>query len=375
MSYTARLYTAHSGNWISGASSSPFNSAPDSFVIGTTKPTAANTGIAATGLSTGSLAVVNGDLTIDDAYLSAKSPLSKLWVKGSVLFTASTAATLTDCYIEGPSGFTAGSPPHEVCVRARSTSTPTTAVLNLTRCTITCKQPDVGLSSAAGERLGTLTRCDISLGSDGLDWWSNAPLVYGCYIHDFTFWAHDPKHTNDPTHPGWSHNDAIQFNGNMAGGYIVGNNIVQAASTSYGDFSTLSSQYDANGYWGRCVIMTPNAGNVTGLQITDNWMLGGDSQVYLAQQSGGAYNSGNSFTARRNRHSYAMHHWGPYGGSYVGNIYVWDNGMTAQTTTDVVNSTNLFDTDQATPANLRGTSIPPVTLVSGANQYKSSVQF
>jgi len=367
------------GHWWRGVVQGPsFNTVAVPFIYGTTRPDTTNTGLAVNGLTTADLTVAGTpDLTINDAYVTAHgSTLDKLWVKGHINFTASSPVTITNSQIEGRA-FT-GTAPYDAIVHARSTSTPVSATLSFTNCVIKAVQPDVGICTAMGERLGHFDRCDLSLGSDIIDFWwttgdSGTKSIRGCYLHDFSFWANDPKHTNDSVHPGWSHSDAIQ----MSGGdniLIEGNNIQHFAASGVGDYATLvgTGNY-TNGAYGGCVMITPSGYTVTNLNIKNNWIHGGEGQIHLAVQSGGSYNSGNTMTCTGNRHGVDAHAAGPYSGNYNHIFYVWDNGMTSQAPTDVVSGA-VYDTTPDVPAALRGTPLPAVQYISGATEYQSIYQ-
>lgn len=362
------------GYWWSGATKlSPWSSGSGDFTLGTTKPDATNTGLNVLGLTTAALTVINGDLTINDAYVTANGNVAdRLWVKGHLIFSATTPVTVTNSRIEGRT-FT-GSAPWDGIVHARSTGTPTTARIHFTNCIITAIQPDVGISTVVGERVGDLYRCDLSLGSDILDLWgpTNNRNVRGCYFHDYSFWDNDAKHASDSVHPYWSHSDAIQIS---AGDNILieGNHFEHYAAAGIGGYATLvgTANY-SNAAYGGVVIMTPTGTPVTNVVAKNNWVHGGDAQIHLALQSGGTANTGNSFTATGNRHGYNSHPWGPYSGNYLRQFYAWDNGMMPSNTGIV--SACTFDTTSDVPTGLRGTALPAVTFSSGANQYQCSYQ-
>lgn len=372
---SGQLCTARAdGYWWNGGTrlSLYTTSSGDGFVLGTTKPTAANTGLGVLGLSAGDLTVINGDFTLDDSYVSAHAVggvIDRLYVKGFLNFTASTTTTLTNSRIEGRT-FT-GKAPQEFVVRARNYSSG--ALLNLTNCEVTLVQPDVGISTIGGERLGSLYRCDISMGSDLIDYWDcrNDVSVRGCFIHDYTFWANDPQRVNDPVHPGWAHTDGIQISGSTKTITIEGNHFQHYAAQVADYDALIANPTYTNAAYGGVIIMTPTV-NINGVAIDNNWIHGGDAQVHLATQSGGSFNTGNGFTASGNRHGYNSHPWGPYGGNYSRQFYAWDAGMMPSNTGIVTGAT--WDTTADVPAALRGTPMPAVTFSSGANQYQCSYQ-
>jgi hypothetical protein len=316
---------------------------PTGFTLGTTKPGAANTGLNVLGLTTADLTIINGDLNITDATITSHGSTTwdKYWVKGHIVMTATQPVYIKNSLVQGRT-FTVGSPPYDAIVHARSTSKPATAVINFDNCKITCIQPDTYLSTAAGERLGYFHRCDISLGSDGVDYWSPAvPNVEGSYFHDHTVWKNDSKHTSDGTHPGWSHNDFIQNSGSN-GGHIKGNYFDIHFNRQYGDYQTFINGDGhgsfPNGNYGSGVILTSSGAHITNIAISYNWFNGGECQCFMPKQPGN-YPTGNSWKVFNNRFTPNEHGYGsaPYLsmqaarvtigiGASIGDFYnnVWD---------------------------------------------------
>jgi hypothetical protein len=337
----------------------------DDFVLGTTEPTAANTGLNVLGLTTADLTVVNGDMLLTPAYLTAHgTTYDRLWVKGFIVNTGTVPVKFTNCLIEGRT-FT-GTAPYEALIKSRLTSTPTTALVSFENCLIRPIQPDVGICCAAGERLGSFSRCDISLGSDQLDYWTPAvPNVTGCYFHDYSFWANDPKHTNDGTHPGWCHPDMIQTSG-ATGGLVRGNSFDVRAAVGVGDVATLTAGGFPNRNFGSATIITPSAAH-NSITITDNWARHGEVHFSLSYQNG-SFDTGNSWTVTGNRHDYDTHGYGPYSGLYQKGMIRWGQ-LEGPVPADVHDNVMLSDAN--VPVNLRGTLLPaPFVVGSGATgQY------
>jgi hypothetical protein len=272
------------------------------FQLGTTAADVSNTGLAVENLSTGNLTIVNGDLIVNNAWVAANgSVIDKKWIKGHLIYTASTPVTVRNSVIQGRP-FT-GAAPYDAIVRARSTSTPVTAVLSLFNCVVTAVQPDVGIVSMAGERLGDIERCLVELGSDLIDIWDNdRARVRGCLLRRPVFWANDPKHTNDGSHPGWSHNDGIQANrGN--GHQYIGNTIDMHCDPNFGDPAVLAAGGFPNLDWGGNIMLTGSGGLFQNVDIWGNRLLGGQVHIAMPYQNASNPNeTGNSWNVHHNGH-------------------------------------------------------------------------
>lgn len=299
-----------------------YSTAPQ-FVLGTTKPDASNTGVAQLGKSSRSragytvLTGTGGVLTIDNAFVAAHgapvtdaetgftgSRISSMWFDCFVYFTASTATQLYGCVLPGGSGFPAGAPPAVAGVPAAAVVTTNgSGLLSMSYCTSRIAQPDVALSNVQGAWNGKFYRCDFSLGSDGIDFWTTTrgPWVKGCYFHEFTFWASDPKHLSDRIHPGWCHPDFVQHTGAAwsAPDGIIGNTFEVYCSRTYGDYPTLLA-WNPRGCFGTAVILTNTSKQHTGVVIQSNWISGGERGVQFAAQGKG-FDTGNSWDVSGNR--------------------------------------------------------------------------
>lgn len=334
------------------------------------EPNASNTGLAVLGLSTSDLTVVNGDLTISNAYVAANgSTIDRLWVKGHLLFTATSPVVVTNSLIQGRTF--SGAAPYESIVRARNGSAPVTATVSFRNCKLMVIQPDVGISTAAGERLGFFDRCDISGGSDLIDYWNpSSPQVYNSYLHDYSFFQNDPKHTTDSRKPGWSHNDLIQNSGSD-GGLIYGNSFDCRAAPGVGDVAVLIAGGYPNRNWGTSVTLTPG-NHITNIVVRDNWFRFSECHLFLSQQNG-ANDTGNSMKVYGNQLDTNVHGYGPYTGLYSRQLIRW-HALEGPLPADVYN--NSFINDSSVISSLRGTDLPAPSLIGGATssgQYIISI--
>jgi hypothetical protein len=339
-----------------GHASAPFTSTctiGESFVLGTTEPTAANTGLGVEGLTLADMTVIPGDLNITPAYMSANgNTIDRVLVEGHVVFTGTAPFTISNSVIRGRP-FT-GAPPRSAIVYARLTSTPASAVLNLTNCEVYPVQPHVGIVCASGERLGTIIRPNFHHGSDLINYWGSTPKVYGGYLHDYTFWANDPKHTNDGAHPGWSHNDLIQ-NSASANARIRGNSFDCRAAVDAGDVATLTGAGFSARDWGTSVMFTPSDGTITGAEVEENWFRFGQCPVCLPLQSSGSFNTGNSWSVEGNRFGELPHAYGTNSRQLIR----WGNTMGPAAGSC---SGNVFLSTAGVPTALRGTALPAAIL-------------
>jgi hypothetical protein len=336
----------------------------EAFVSGETKPVASNTGLNVLGLDptdpTDGFTVVNGDLNITPALVASNGPVfDRYWVKGFVYFTAAVKCTLSNSKVQGRTFSTPGSPPRTALVYARSSSTPASAVLDIINTEAAPVQPDVAIVGFSGERIGEVRRCNVYRVSDHVNYWGSQAKVYDSYFHDFTFWENDPKHTNDGSHPGWSHNDGVQSNG-CTNAIIFGNNFDMRADPLYGDSATLTATFPG-GAWGSGVMLSGSNGYFVNAKIQKNWFGYGQAPVAMPLQSGGAFeDEGCSWEVTGNRF-YALPD--PYG-SNQRQFIRWGNKKCPPG--GYVVHSNVFTNDATIPTALQGTTLPAPVLV-GAN--------
>jgi hypothetical protein len=237
------------------------------------------------------LTVVNGDLTINDAWIAANgSTLDRYWIKGHLIFTASVPFHVTRSIISGRAFPTPGSPPRTAIVYARSAATPATALINLTDCEVYPVQPDVNIVCLSGEKIGKLTRVNLHGGSDLVNYWGSRVQVEDCWLHGFSFWANDPKHVDDASWPGASHNDGIQSNG-CANGYVRRTLINMRADPAIGDYATLAARFPG-GVWGSAVMLSGSNGFFTNFEVSECWLGHGQAPIAMPRQSGGVFENG-----------------------------------------------------------------------------------
>jgi hypothetical protein len=341
---------------------------PPGFILGVTIPQPANTGLNVQGLTTANLAVINGDLTINDSYVAANgSVLDRKYFKGFVNYTATTPVTISNSYVEGRT-FT-GDSPREALIRARNGSAPLNAKISLVNTIVKPIQPDVGITCVAGERLGLMDRSHFENGSDGIDYWApSPPNVRGCYFGPFSFWDDDPKHTTDGSHPGWSHNDHIQ-NSASDGGIVIGCYFDIRAAVGVGNVSTLTAGGFPLRDWGTGIMLTPSGGTITNFVAQDNWLGYGRNPIMLPFQSSGSFNSGNSWTVFGNK-CFALP--SGYGTGNTSRHFISWNQVMGPPLSSVFS--NSFTNDTTVPLAFRGTNFPATISQGSGNSAEYIVK-
>jgi hypothetical protein len=330
------------------------------FQFGVTAAVESNSGLAVSGLTKESLTIVNGDLILDDAWVAAHgNSFDRLWVKGHCVMKASTPITGTNSYIQGRPFSTPGSPPYTAIVHARSTGRPVTAVLNLFNSVVTAVQPDVNIVSMSGERLGTIERNIVELGSDLINVWDNDKArVRGNLLRRPTFWDRDAKHETDTRRPWWSHNDGYQNNGG-SGAVFIGNTVDMHCDPVFGNPETLI----ANGYpnldYGCCVMLSGSNRAFVGADVWGNRFHGGVIHVQMPFQSASnPAETGNSWEVHHNGHTLTH----PYSGG-VRQFVAWGWGK-GPTTASVHDEYLLAEGN--VPTAIRGSAIPAAVLQGSA---------
>jgi len=224
----------------------------NSFVLGTTKPDATNTGQIATGLP-----VTTGDITVTNAGMVIEG-----WkIIGRVKVQAPNV-TIRNCEIVG-NGYSGG---NTALIDCNSSF--------VSNCTIenNLLHQDVSTGNLwTNGVIGhdyTATRNHIYNVVDGLGVYNSsnasAPAnvsIFGNYVHDLAYFSPDPNHSDNHTH-----NDGVQIQGN-SGITVRGNNLSINASTQLGTPSLY-----APGVTGQCITGSPNVSQISGVTIDQNWM-------------------------------------------------------------------------------------------------------
>jgi len=313
-------------------------SQPSSFVLGTTKPSASNTGVgvlrpAPTSSSTTTMAALTTSTT---QTITAKRITGNLVVNGGTV-------TVKDSIIDGfvkVNGGTANLENCEIRMSVKPTTdtwglyTGTGGTAKLEFCTIHSTNPSIYVAGGVGAKNITVRRCNIYDVMDGIDVYNVTSasgalntIVEGNYIHDLLYLTGETRQPDGVTHC-----DGIQFQGG-SGGSIVGNYISASASTKY---STAPKFKDGSHPQAlSCLMLTPNVGPISDLVVSKNWFDGGEIDI-----NGGALDrkTGNTGTIAGNRFGRNQYYPGhtidldaTAQGKFAvtGNVYE-DNGATVQ---------------------------------------------
>lgn len=233
----------------------------DAFILGTTKPTAANTGVGIIGPARAQLTQVTGDLIVTTAGTVVENQ-ERL---GRILIRAANV-TVRNCVIKQPVISAAG-----WCV-----DTSNAAAVNATIefCELYENSPSTN-SNGIGPNNYTAYRNNIHDTVDGLSvfTYDNGPAnvyIRGNYVHDLLFLSPEPRQSDNRTH-----SDVIQFQG---GGLteVIGNTLSCFASVANSTPSLLVNHPQALSVF----MFSPNSslagGVIRDVKIWDNWCYGGE---------------------------------------------------------------------------------------------------
>ncbi|MGV3623033.1 MAG: discoidin domain-containing protein [Archangium sp.] len=254
----------------------------DAFVLGQTKPTAANTG--AGKIRPYPTRVLNGDQTIT----VAGTRLEDAIVHGRVIVKADNVV-ISNCVVDGGDDLPASA--WSLIVSERSN-------LRIEHTTVFAKKPTLKLNGI-GMRNYTAYRVDVS---GVIDAFSSAPATFegpvnvsiqGSYGHDLVHFSPDPGHPATPTNPeSRTHNDVVQSHGGT-GLQIIGSNFSAYHHPTLGTQPAPHKELAAimvntNGTYGRSLA----------LDVRDNWFGGG---VHTINAIGDANGSGSFLRNRFDR--------------------------------------------------------------------------
>lgn len=251
----------------------------DGFALGTTKPTAANTGIQPGVVLTTS----NGDITVN----TAGAVIENLDIFGKVIIQAANV-TIRNCRIRG--GVATSNVGLVTCFSAACTGA------RIEFCELRPDNPSVwwdgvighGYTAYRNHVYWTVDGFGAYLASgEGLD---VGVQIQGNYVHDLSLISPDPNHSDNLTH-----SDGIQVQGGWSG-QIVGNNIQGFWQPNNGTgwpgydpahndpmngaINPNATNFDY-GQSTSCIICTPNQSSVQGWLVDRNWFDGGGIGINL----------------------------------------------------------------------------------------------
>lgn len=298
---------------------------PATFTIGTTQPTAANTGPAADGITS---FTASGDVSTT----APGQTITGLDISGFVNVNHNNT-TVRGNLIHGRN---AGKYIQNSLVRVAPGVTGTVIEFNeiYQYATIGYWQNGVGGSDYTARRNNLHDVVDM------FDIDNGKATIEANYMTAFSFQSNDADQARDTYHPYWSHNDGVQIKGG-AKNTIRGNNIQMYASKKTG---TLDAPTAYN--YGSGITASPGKSAVTDLLVTANWLAGGEvgfqANFYYTGTQGGNLGEISDNRVSHDQHYYPIR---------------YKTGYTVTGTT-----TNTWDTNSPTvPANMKGTALTTTT--------------
>lgn len=345
----------------------------DNFTLGTTRPTAGNTGHDADLITT--------TLTGNQTYTTTQT-VSNTVIGGNVVIESPAVVTFNNCWIQGQS--TWGTPGYNGAVEVKAG-----ARANLTNCTISPRAGGYYLTAINCGGPVDAYRCNISQAVDLIRMYSTVGgnTIRGCYLHDYVFWdggngtatANGPVGTtgNGTTtatstqFPGWSTNDCILVTGG-SGNRIEGCAFDETFTTTLGTPNTaINNPSGHNGGrkypdldYGGGVAAEPFHGVITGLQVLNNWFQHGEYGIRTNTQARG-FDTGNTMTISGNRFNVDQK------AGETGNPA--DPHTQAKITTTLGTTTfsgNVFSDDIDVPVSMRGQALVATPAVAGVTRYE-----
>lgn len=249
-----------------GRSVGPIVPPPQSFVMDSTRPVAANTGLSVASLQVSDLTLYDGNMTVN----TAGTVIEKMLIRGQIKINANNV-TVRNCKLVGRTVTTKFASAMietvgtgtviENCELTQYDDTLDTPVDNSTYYT-------GGVQVSGGTC--TVTRCDVHDVQDGLTAYNGGVAEFaGNYVHELCFRTDDQAQAKS-TPAYWSHNDCIQI-GAGVGHYFHGNHLDATFSLLTGMGSQGLGMRNCHG-----MLLQSNTAVVTGLRIEYNWLAHGN---------------------------------------------------------------------------------------------------
>lgn len=153
------------------------------------------------------------------------------------------------------------------------------APLEFWDCTVDPQTPDSRVNGIMGHTYKA-HRMDISNVVDGFSGFNtavpNGPAgveIYGSWTHDHAFWPNPP----DTSHSDGSHCDGAQLQGG-SGYRLRGNNFEGFIGPGY-------ALRNGTRHISQCLMIKPDVGLITGLDISGNWFSGGERGINFANDT------------------------------------------------------------------------------------------
>ncbi len=269
----------------------PSDDDEDTFILGTTKPTALNTGLNVEGISAGSLTTVNGNVT----HATNDIVYENMRFTGYVNVTGK-RITYRNCWFNGSHLADTG------LVRCSNANAEALRFEN-------CLFEPSSYGTLANQALEncifghdfTLSRCELSGGIDLIGLYSGVALstparniqILGCYMHDLTYYSPDSGHGDNQTH-----NDGVQIHGGVHDFLMFGTRIDATIDPTIGQASTPATTVDGQHTGGSrqypwltamsAFMLTPadTTAGVNNFVVDSSW-LGGGAVVFNWSRSDG----------------------------------------------------------------------------------------
>ena len=268
---------------------------PEEFILGETKPTAANTGLNVAGIAPGFLKIVSGNVT----YSTNNATYERLRFTGKVSITGKNI-TFRDCWFNCAQFGNA----LVQCTNAN--------VENVTFENCLFRPPTPGTEGQAnvtnygaclvGDRF-TMIRCDLSWTCDGIDFYTFAGgtvrdiTMLGSYIHDLSYFSPYPIPGGGSFADNQTHNDCMQIVEATNGLHVEGCSFEAMFDPAVGNASeppqfSGSDLVRGNKYYpsmqGMSVLMCGGDDPVSNMVIHKNWMYGGSVYINWSTQTVGS---------------------------------------------------------------------------------------
>lgn len=341
---------------------------PGDFVLGTTLPSATNTGHTA--------ALINGTLVgYTQVFNTTGQVISNKRIESYVRVTAPNVV-FDNCEFVGPATYTSY-PSQGGFISLQAAS----CLLN--RCTVKQRDPayyTVAVDFRSGSNGSILRRCNVSQGTDliGID--ASNLIIEGNWLHDQVFFdgqggmangKNGSDHASDSRWPGWEHGDIAQiysgdnnrFTGNLSEAFFITtlgtpntaiNGIAATGTNPDGTtFNNGGRKFPQRNYL-HGLFIGPEKGRITNLRIQKNWFGGGELCLQFSQQGSG-FDTGNSALVDGNRFRLDGK-----GGGYRNdnaNPHQVIDIIAAMGTTTVQGQGNVWDDHTSVPLVMRGTAI------------------
>jgi hypothetical protein len=381
---TSVTVTVTNSNGTSNIATLAYNATPPAaFTLGTTMPTAANTGLNVNNPNrTGMTTITTSSATTIYHVTTAGQVFNNVIFNCFVDYSVN--CTFNNCVFMG--GNTSTFVQYGT-VSGRNGSASAIATFNY--CAFKPQVPRYYLNAVTGGNM-KLWRCDLSYGTDAVGWDRGNGTIQGSYCHDMVVWSgvnpstglvdtNFSEHPTDSRFPGVTHNDCIEFQGGDT--YLVeGNNFRAYTAPDAGNPDCMipwtnpsgggptgtgnGNTYPKRNYCNALTVAATN-GTITNLVVKNNWLDGGEI-LFQQPAAGRGHDSGSTTALTGNRWGCDQH---PYSGTSYQQIR-FTPGIA--TITGLSPQTNTYLNEASVPVALRGQLLNPPGGSSTQTTYQVS---